>query len=422
MGETADWEAGKSIDSRQCYEANRLGILVPEMKGGYGYSTTAWDLVIRDRGGLIFSPQAGLHENVAALDFESMFPNIIVRRNVSYETVGSDGVNTERPGFMGGFTRSFLERRLHFKHLRKSFSPEVREWLWCEQRQLALKLILVCIYGYSGCYANRFANVRVFQEINRIARGVLVRSLNIALDRGFEVIYGHSDSLFAKKPDATGGDYEELAAEIAEDTGLPIGLDRHFKFLVLLPKTTDPHMESVNHYYGKLTDGSLSCRGIELRRHDTPPYIKRLQKRMMETLFEAEDAEAVLRDQLPKVQRMVDGTCREVSRGEVDPEELIVSKRLRRDIDEYRSLQPHVVAAYLGGYEDEAEFIFVNAEHRNPYLRVMPASMLNGDHRSYDRRKYVELIRKAADNLLMALAPDYEEGVRLRESRLDTYF
>jgi tRNA(Ile)-lysidine synthase TilS/MesJ len=47
-----------------------------------------------------------------------------------------------------------------------------------------------------------------------------------------------------------------------------------------------------------------------------------------------------------------------------------------------------VVAAMLGANEDDkAEFIYMNTERRNPYLRVMPASMLNGGHPLYKKRK-----------------------------------
>jgi len=93
------------------------------------------------------------------------------------------------------------------------------------------------------------------------------------------VIYGDSDSLFTKNPGASREDYEDLAAEIDEATGLPIKLDRHFKFLVLLPKTTDPRMEAARRYYGKLTDGNLFYRGVELRRRDSPPFINRCSGR-----------------------------------------------------------------------------------------------------------------------------------------------
>jgi len=408
---SADWPAGKTIDSRQCYEAWRQGILVPECRGGYGYVSTAWDLIRMDRGGLIISPRVGLHENVGCLDFESMFPNIIVRRNVSYETVGPEGVDPSVPGFLGGFTGRFLDRRLHFKHLRPSFSRRSRERLLCEQRQRELKKFLVCIYGYSGCFANRFGNVRVFQEINRIARRVLVQSLNIALNRGFEVIYGDSDSLFTKKVDASRRDYETLAIEIEGATGLPIRLDRHFRFLVLLPKASDPRMGAARRYYGKLTDGSLFYRGIELRRHDTPSLIKRFQEELMEILFDAESSEEVLERQLSQALKFVGEACRKVSRGEVEPRELVISKRLRRAPQEYVSRQPHVVAAELGAEEGGfVNYLFVDAERRNPYLRVMPASMLTSHHHSYDKRKYTELVQRAAENLLKPIALNGVKG------------
>ena len=403
MGMCAGWPAGKTIDSRQCCEAWRLGILVPECRGGYGYVSTAWDLIRQDRGGLILSPRVGLHENVGCLDFESMFPNIIVRMNVSYETVGPEGVNQKAPGFLGGFTRRFLDRRLHFKHLRSRFPLRSRERLWCEQRQAALKTILVCIYGYSGCFANRFGNVRVFQEINRIARRIMVQSLNIALGRAFEVVYGDSDSLFTKRRNASRIDYERLAAEIAAATGLPIRLDKHFRFLVLMPKASDQRVAAARRYYGKLTDGSLFCRGVELRRQDTPLYIKQLQERVMEVLFDADSAEGVLDRQLPKVQRLVEEACRDVLRGEVEPESLVISKRLRRNPSEYASRQPHVVAAQLGAEGRSVSYLFVNTESRNPYLRVMPASMLAGRYHGYDRGKYADLVRRAAENLLRPL-------------------
>jgi len=423
MGVAADWAAGKTIDSRQCYEAARQGILVPRMKGGFGFSSSAWDLVRRDRGGMVFSPQVGLHENVACIDFESMFPNIIVRKNVSYETV-NPGVSTEKPGFMGLFTQRFLERRLRFKHLRNSFPTESRGWTWCQQRQSSLKLMLVVVYGYSGCYANRFANIRVFQEINRQARIGMVQALNICLNRGFEVVYGDTDSLFVKGPDASRDDYLGLASEISGATGLPMGLDRHFRFLVLLNSSTDPRMVAARRYYGKLMDGSLFYRGIELRRHDTPPLFKEMQMRMMEILFDGEDADQVLDDQLSRVLELVRRTCRDVRRGRADPRMLVVSKRLRRDLSEYRSLQPHVVAAMLGASEDDkADFIYVNTERRNPYLRVMPVSMLNGGHRKYDRKKYAAMARRAAWNLLRPFVPseDNIDGMNLQESRLDTF-
>ncbi len=423
MGVSSDWEAGKTIDSRQCYEANRQRVLVPEMKGGYVSSMNAWEMVKRDRGGILFTPQVGLHENVGCIDFESMFPSIISRRNVSYETVTEDGVDTTHPGFMGRFTGPTLERRFRFKHMRKQLSPGSKEWNWCEQRQASLKLMLVVIYGYSGCYANRFANVQVFQEINRQARQALVKALNISLTRGFEVVYGNTDALYTKKPNATEADYDELAAEIAEATGLPIKLDKHFRFLVLLGKTTDPLQGASNRYYGRLIDGSLFYRGIELRKHDTPPYMSHIQERVMATLFDADTAEGVLRSGLPRALATANRAFEDLRRGRVDANELVISKRLSRELTQYRSLQAHVVAALLGAEEEgNSRYIYANSESSNPYLRVKPSFMLGDAEGRYDRRKYIELARRTVMSLLSPfVGEDTLTGWGVKESHLEDY-
>jgi DNA polymerase elongation subunit (family B) len=422
MGVSSDWEAGKTIDSRQCYEAYKQRILVPEMKGGYISTMNAWDMVKRDRGGMLFTPQAGLHENVGCIDFESMFPSIISRRNVSYETVTEDGIDTSKPGFMTSFTGPTLERRFRFKHMKRQLKKGSKEWQWCEERQASLKLMLVVIYGYSGCYANRFANVQVFQEINRQARQALVKGLNIALSRGYEVVYGNTDALYAKKLGATAADYEELASEVAEATGLPIKLDKHFKFLVLLGKTTDPLQGASNRYYGRLTDGSLFYRGIELRKHDTPAYLKRLQERVMDTLLDAGNVEEVFRSGLPRALAIANRAFEDVRRGRVDAMDLVISKRLRRELTQYRSLQAHVVAALLGAAEEgDSNYIYADSEAKNPYQRVKPSFMVD-DCGKYDKKKYVELTRRTVMSLLSPFVNECElTGPNLRTSRLENY-
>ena len=405
IGLSASWEPGKTIDSRQCVEAVKMGVVVPGMNGGYEFKSSAWDMIRSDRGGMIFSPKPGLHENVAALDFESMFPNVILHKNVSYETVTEEGIDESKPGFMGSFMGEFLTRRIWLKHLRDTLEPGSDEWTWCQQRQAALKLMLVVVYGYSGCYSNRFANVRVFQEINRIARQCMVQALRVAQGNGFDVIYGPFDSLFVKKKDASKRDYMELAGEITEETSLPINLDNHFRYLVLLTKTTDPVIVAANRYYGKLMDDRLFYRGIELRRHDTPEYIINMQLDMINHLFRHETKEKVASRGVQEAQDIAAQAIRTIRLGKANPRELIISKRLRRELRDYEARQPHIVAAMLGRDTDMARYILMNTESPNPYLRVIPASKLDTGHRSYDKKKYTQMVRRAAWNLLRPFIP-----------------
>jgi len=406
-GLAAKWPAGRTIDSRQCYEALKMGILIPKSNSFFRFVKTAKNVIFSDRGGLILSPKVGLHENVGLLDFESMYPHIIIKYNVSYETTTPDQIRTDREGFLSSLTKTYLERRLYFKHLRKKFRNDSQEWLWCEQRQTALKGILVCIYGYSGCFANRFNNVVCYEEINRIARENLVGSMNIALANSFEVIYADCDSLFVKKEGARKEDFEHLAEKINEETGLPIALDKRFKFLVLMKQEADPNLEATRRYFGKLTNGDLFYRGIELRRHDYPVFLKEFETRLMEILFDAESGDDVWQFQYKKAFDHVVKNCDLIRMGKIPLDELVISKVLRKPVNTYRSLFPHVIAAIQMTQKgkrlkhgEKIDFVYVNAEHANPLRRVVPADILDDRSQHYDRDKYVELVLDVAETVL----------------------
>jgi DNA polymerase elongation subunit (family B) len=405
-GLAARWASGRIIDSGQCYEALKNDVLIPHSSFKIHVKTMR-ETIYSDRGGLILSPKVGLHSNVAALDFESMYPNIIVKYNVSYETATPKGIKEGREGLLARLTRKILDRRLHYKHLREKFPRDSVEWLWCEQRQTALKGILVCIYGYSACFMNRFSNLSCYEQINRLGRENLVKALNIALNDGFEVIYADSDSLFVKKKGADKREFKKLAEKIHTETGLPIALDKHFKFLVLLSQEADPDMEAARRYYGKLSNGELYYRGIELRRHDTPLYIKEFQARLIETLLNAESEEEILNERFREAFDIVVETCDHIMSGEASPEELIINKNLRKPVAEYKSLSPHVVAAIQMAQKgkrlrngEQISFLYINAEHRNPFRRVVPAEVMDKRRRYYDREKYVEMVLDAAETVL----------------------
>ena len=416
---SSEWAAGRAVESRQSYEARRRGILVPG-RGGFQPVMTLEELLLRDHGGLIFAPDVGLHENVGALDFESMFPSLISWRNISYENVGEGG---GREGFMVDFTRETLERRLHFKHLRRTLPQGSPEYRWCEGRQNALKEILFCTYGYSGCWANRFGNYDTFMEINRVARDTLVESMNLARARDYRTIYGNNDSLFLHRPGATRGDYEALAAEIANRVALPMALENHFRYLVLLPQKDDPSLGAINRYYGITFDGELVCRGIELRRRDSAPYVKRIQTEAIEALLSSETADEVATEGVERARKVAEDACRSLRRGEVNPAELRMTTALRREPRDYKAWLPHVAAAEalsIAGARKEVgslvDYVYVDAGHGNPFRRVRPAGYAG----NVDVEKYVSLVKEALRSILIPFEEDTDDSC-FRSMRLSDF-
>ena len=64
-------------------------MLVPWQKRQPEDLKSGLDLLAADKGGLVYTPIAGLHEHVAELDFTAMYPSIMVHFNISPETVGA---------------------------------------------------------------------------------------------------------------------------------------------------------------------------------------------------------------------------------------------------------------------------------------------------------------------------------------------
>ncbi len=404
----SEWGSGRAIESRQCYEARSRGVLIPR-SGDFQPVMTLEELLRLDHGGLILTPDVGLHEDVGVLDFDSMFPSLMVKHNISYETVRREAAE----GFVIDFTREALQRRLHYKYRRRALEEGSQEWRWCDGRQNALKSILFCTYGYSGCWANRFGNFDTFMEINRVARDSLVATMNIAREHGYRAVYGNNDSLFLKRPGATRRDYEELARVVTERLRLPMSVENVFRYLVLLPQKNELNIGAANRYYGRTLEGRCVYRGIETRRRDTAPYVARVQREVIDALLSHGSAEEVASEGVEQALGVLDLACRRIRRGRVPPEELRITTTLRRRPGEYKAKLPHVAAAEALGMakmrieeRTPIEYVYVDAGHSNRFRRVRPA--LYGGR--VDAEKYVGLVKEAGRSVLLPFDADLDRG------------
>ena len=92
--------------------------------------------------------------------------------------------------------------------------------------------------------------------------------------------------------------------------------------------------------------------------------------------------------------------------GDIQLNDLVVSKMLRQDLTKYRSLFPHVSAALQlteAGKSlvrgDMIQYIYNDSAHKNPLRRVMPVDLINEEH-DYDKEKYREMLLETAESIL----------------------
>jgi DNA polymerase elongation subunit (family B) len=246
---------------------------------------------------------------------------------------------------------------------------------------------------------NRYGNVLAFEEINKMSRDILIKTKDIVQGSGYELVYADTDSVFIKKKDSTARDYKQLIDTLSKETGLSISIDYHYEFLVLLPLEADEKIEVLKHYFGITYEDELVVRGIEIRRHDTPDFIKQFQAQLLYTLFDCKDSDQVVKKGYEDALLLVTQAIDKIMTGDgLQQQDLIISKLLRQDIAKYKSLFPHVSAAiqlsnHTGKHPmkgDTIQYIYTNSKHHNPLCRVLPIAIENVQEEplsQYDKEK-----------------------------------
>lgn len=92
---------------------------------------------------------------------------------------------------------------------------------------------------------------------------------------------------------------------------------------------------ALNRYYGAFQDGEVKIRGIALRRRDTCTLARDLQQGMLDRLSLGEDAEG-FRHRIPEALDVLGKYMRDLRDGSAPLEKLVLSRRITRELSEYR--------------------------------------------------------------------------------------
>ena len=338
---------GGGISAMQIRTALRDGILVPWHKQQVESTKTAMDLLHSDQGGMIYQPLVGLHSHVAELDFISMYPGIMVHCNISPEVPLPTGLepSPHPPGLIPRTLAPLLEKRVELKHrlaAMPAWDPRSRTY---RAYAMAHKWLLVTCFGYLGYKNARFGRIEAHEAVTSGGREALLRAKEAAEDHGCTVLHMYVDGIWVKREGLqTPQDFQPLVDDITQRTGLPLGLDGVYRWVVFLPSRVDSRVPVANRYFGVFQDGSLKVRGLEARRRDTPAWISAVQMEMLTTLAQALDA-GDLPALLPGLVDLLRRRLEDLRGGCVPLEDLLVAQRITRELADYRVASPAARAA-----------------------------------------------------------------------------
>jgi DNA polymerase I len=296
-------------------------------------------------GGLVLSPKPGLHENIAVLDFKSMYPNIMITYNLSPDTYiapdepePASGVyiapevghkfRKAPPGFYKEALTYLINVRSTIRQKMKILNPKTVEYQILDARQKAVKIITNAAYGYAGWVGAKWYLKPVAEAASAWGRYIILTASQMAERAGIQVVYGDTDSLFFNCDETK---IPQLVEEIKQDLKLDVEIGEVYKRIFFT--------EAKKRYAGLRQDGSLDIVGLEVIRGDWAGVAKKVQEHVIEM---------ILNEQSPKkAVEYVRSVIADLKHRQVPLHDLIIWKTLTKAPDDYAIKAPHVEAAKM---------------------------------------------------------------------------
>ena len=457
---------GTAITSMQLDRAFQEDILIPWRKGEPERFKTAWDLLVGDKGGLVFQPKLGIFEEVAEIDFASMYPTMMAIHNISPETVlcgccENDRVPEtgyticeKREGIVPKTLRPILARRAWLKKMAKSpLTPpsppggegkgegaggsrqkavgkekcgmnvvpspmdnvRTRDTVTgteiYHRKQTALKWMLVTCFGYLGYRNARFGRIEAHEAVTAFGRESLLQAKEICEEEGFELLHAITDSLWIRKKGLREEEVLELCQKISDATGITMSLEGIYRWMAFLPSKGNPESPVANRYFGLFQNGKIKARGLAFRRSDMPPLIQEAQLRMLENLAEAKNRDDY-RAKIPKILDLLLEYSLMLKDGQAKSEDLAIGKRISQKPSAYKvdsltalaaqELEDVGIPVHPG---EKVRYVIKDAESKDKAARVRPFPLVGPDD-TYDAKKYLDLLVKATEEILIHVGYD----------------
>ncbi len=301
-------------------------------------------------GGYVHEPEPGLYENIAVLDFRSLYPSIIITHNVDPELVNRDVCSEEERyvspaghffcreprGLLPSTLEEVLKERFELKRKLKGLERSSPEYKLLYARQQALKIIANASYGYLAFPRARWYSKECAEAITSWARDYIKLVMKEAESRGLRVIYGDTDSVFLRyerKEDVL--DFLDYINEKLPGM-MELELEGFYKRGIFIKRRKGER--AAKKKYALIDErGNLKITGMEYVRRDWSEIARETQRRVLELVLGEGDVEAAVKYVREVVERL--------KSGRVDVDELVIYTEIQKELDEYEQVGPHVVVA-----------------------------------------------------------------------------
>jgi DNA polymerase I/DNA polymerase-2 len=314
-----------------------------------------WDEIQRRRdyppytGGFVKEPIGGLHEDIAVMDFRSLYPSIIATFNISPETLNcidcrKDGYKVpehnywfckRKKGFVSTVIKELIDRRAMIK---KEMKEKPKEYHRLNNEQLAVKTVTNATYGYFGFASSKWYCHECAESSAAFGRFYIKKVIDEAEKEDFTVIYGDTDSMFVKTKNSLEKKVKLFLEKMNKTLPgiIELGLQGIYKRGIFIPRGVGPG--TAKKRYALIDEkGVLTIRGLEKVRRDWSNVAKDTQEMVLKLILERKDVKGAV--------KYVKYVIKQLNDGKIPLKDLIIIEQLTKPLTEYKAIGPHVVAA-----------------------------------------------------------------------------
>ena len=352
-------------------------------------------------GAFVYEPKPGLYEDLVMFDFTSMHTSIIISHNISKGTLTENKKNaiespeieinnktkkfyfTKEPGFFPTLLKEIFEKRKKYKEEYKK-DPN----LITKARSNAFKLLSASAHGYIGFFGARYYSWEASSTILAFVRKYNLETIKKIEKEGHKVIYGDTDSVAFTRDKKSKKEIKELLEKLNKELPgvMHIELEDFFK-RGLWVKTRSGETGAKKKYAMIDEEGVIKIRGFETVRRDWCDLARKTQDKILRLILVDGNDKNALNYLKEIVERL---KSRKVSK-----EEIMIKSQLKKPIEDYKSITPHVVAAQKMKerglpFEPFTRIEYYIAEKNTKSKLVRDRVKLSDEKEEYDLDYYLE--------------------------------
>ena len=339
---------GQLVESYLMRRAKEFNVLIPNKPSG---DMIAVRRVHTYKGGFVMEPKPGLYENLVVLDFMSLYPSIIVSKNISPSSLNyNKGYKSpdivdesgrkvnyyfdEKEEFIPSVIRELIVRRQRIRKIIK----ENKEDNVLKARSYGLKTIANSSYGYYAFFGARWYSKECASSITAFGREFVQDVIKKAEKFGLDVVYADTDGFAATLGKKSKEDVLKFLEKL--NKGLPglmeLELEDFYKSGIFVSKKGE--MIGAKKKYALINEnGKMKIVGFETIRRDWSLIARQTQKRVLEIVLSESNKEKAL--------NYVKDVISKLRNKEVKIKDLIIFTQLRMKLEDYVQIGPHVSVA-----------------------------------------------------------------------------